>query len=267
MPVTISVLLENQSDSDSNNSLLAKAGLSLFIQDENDSILFDTGPDESFLSNAALMGINLAGLTATVLSHGHYDHCGGVPWLPDNSRIVCHPQIASERYSAVILPGYIARIKKLSLEIDYSRHRMEYSSTPLQIGERFIWSGEIPVARPRSYGVISGKDAGVDYVKDEGVLIYKSDHGLIIFIGCGHRGLIDIVRYCQKITGVNHIHALFGGFHLRSASPYKLWKVRQFLSHQKPDKIMACHCTGKWGAAWLPAPVVTPVTGDVYILG
>jgi len=129
---------------------------------------------------------------------------------------------------------------------------MVYSSTPLQIGELFIWSGEIPVARPRSYGVISGKDAGVDYVKDEGLLIYTSDRGPIIFIGCGHRGLIDIVRYCQKITGVNHIHALFGSFHLRSASPYKLWKVRQFLSRKKPDKILACHCTGKWGLSGYP---------------
>jgi 7,8-dihydropterin-6-yl-methyl-4-(beta-D-ribofuranosyl)aminobenzene 5'-phosphate synthase len=109
--------------------------------------------------------------------------------------------------------------KKLSLNNDYSRYRMEYSSTPLQIGKRFMWSGEIPVAKPHAYGVIGRKNANADYVKDEGVLIYKSDLGLIIFIGCGHRGLMDIVRHCQSITGINHIHAIFGGFHLRSASP------------------------------------------------
>ncbi|RJL52980.1 MBL fold metallo-hydrolase [Pectobacterium carotovorum] len=266
MPITVSVLLENRLNSGSINSLRAKAGLSLFIQDENDSILFDTGPDDSFLHNAALMGIDLTSLTVTVLSHGHYDHCGGVSWLPDKCRIVCHPLVASERYSAVRFSNYTARIKKLSPNIDYSHHRMEYSSAPLHIGKRFMWSGEIPVTKPEAYGVIGGENAGVDFVKDEGVLIYKSDRGLIIFIGCGHRGLIDIVRHCQKITGVNHIHALFGGFHLRCASPRKLWGVRQFLCHLKPDKIMGCHCTGKWGGLWLPN-ATTPKTGDTYVLG
>ncbi|MEG5550401.1 MBL fold metallo-hydrolase [Enterobacter wuhouensis] len=266
MSITISVLLENRLKPGSKNLLRAKAGLSLLIQDENDSILFDTGPDDSFMHNASLMGVELTNLTATVLSHGHYDHCGGVPWLPDAGRIICHPMVASERYSAVRFSGYTARIKKLSLHNDFSRFRMEYCSTPVHIGERFMWSGEIPVAKPRAYGVIGRKDTKTDYVKDEGVLIYKSDFGLIIFIGCGHRGLIDIVRHCQNITGINHIHAIFGGFHLRFASPLRLWKVRQFLHLHKPDKIMGCHCTGKWGRLWLPE-AVSPATGDVYVLG
>jgi Metal-dependent hydrolases of the beta-lactamase superfamily II len=266
MSITISVLLENRLHSSANPSLRAKAGLSLFIQDENDSILFDTGPDDSFLHNAALMGVDLTGLTAAVLSHGHYDHCGGVPWLPEACRVVCHPLIASERYSAIRFSGYTARIKKLSLNNDYSRFRMAYSRAPLQIGERFMWSGEIPVAVPHAYGVLGADNADEDYVTDEGVLLYKSDRGLVIFIGCGHRGLIDIVRHCQSITGIHHVHALFGGFHLRSASPQKLWAVRQFLRDLKPDRVMGCHCTGRWGNVWLP-DAVSPSTGDVYVLG
>lgn len=266
MSIIISVLLENRLKPESKNLLRAKAGLSLFIQDENDSILFDTGPDDSFMHNAGLMGVDLTNLTASVLSHGHYDHCGGVPWISDKCRIICHPMVANERYSAVRFPGYTARIKKLSIDNNFSRFRMEYSSTPLHIGKRFMWSGEIPVAKPRAYGVISHKNTEADYVKDEGVLIYKSDFGLIIFIGCGHRGLIDIVRHCQNITRINHIHAIFGGFHLRYASPLRLWKVRKFLHLHKPDKIMGCHCTGKWGRLWLPE-AVSPATGDVYVLG
>lgn len=70
------------------------------------------------------------------------------------------------------------------------------------------------MTKPQAYCVIRDKNTRVDYVKDEGVLIYKSERGLIIFIGCGHRGIIDIVRHCQKITGINHIHALFDGFAL-----------------------------------------------------
>lgn len=266
MALTLRVLLENRRATGADKSLLVKAGLSLLIEDETDSVLFDTGPDGSFLHNAELMGVDLSGLTATVLSHGHYDHCGGVPWLPDNSRIICHPQIADERYSAVKLLGHSQKIKKLSLDIDYSRHRMEYSRKPLHISERFMWSGEIAVAKPKAYGVIEGKTEAVDYVIDEGVLIYKSDRGLVIITGCGHRGIINIVRHCQKITGVNKIHALIGGFHLRCASPRLIWQVRQFLNQQKPDKLMGCHCTGAWGQLWLPAGVA-PATGDTFVLG
>jgi len=87
MALTLKVLLENRRAAGANPLLQAKAGLSLLIEDETTSILFDTGPDDSFLHNAALMGVDLSRITATVLSHGHYDHCGGVAWLPDNSRI------------------------------------------------------------------------------------------------------------------------------------------------------------------------------------
>lgn len=265
MALTLKVLLENRRAADANPSLLAKAGLSLLIQDETTAVLFDTGPDGSFLHNARLMGVDLSAVTATVLSHGHYDHCGGVPWLPDHSRIICHPHIADERYSVIKTFGYIKKIKKLSLNIDYSRHRMEYSRTPMQISERFLWSGEIPVTEPRAYGIISGKTTATDYVIDEGVLIYKSDRGLVIITGCGHRGIINIVRHCQKITGIDRIYALIGGFHLRCASPRTLWQVRRFLNQQKPEKLMGCHCTGTWGRQWLPG-TISPATGDTFVL-
>jgi len=264
MTLKISVLLENELSVSAVQPLSVKAGLSLLVQDDTVAILFDTGPDGRFLQNAALMGVDLSTLTATVLSHGHYDHCGGVPWLPDNSRIICHPQIADERYASVKILGYTQKIKRLSLDNDYSRHRMEYSTEPVHISERFIWSGEIPMPKQKAYGIIAGKNSGVDTVIDEGVLIYKSDKGLVIIIGCGHRGIINIVRHCQNITGINHIHALFGGFHLRSASPRMLWQVRAFLRQQKPDKIMGCHCTGAWGRLWLQE-VITPAAGDTYV--
>lgn len=162
--------------------------LSLLVEDESTSILFDTGPDGSFMQNALAMGIDLSDVSAVVLSHGHYDHCGGVPWLPDNSRIICHPDIARERYAAMTFLGITRKIKKLSCEVDYSRYRMMYTRDPLPIGENFIWSGEIPVVAPEAYGIFGGHDAEPDSILDEGVLIYQSTKGLVIITGCGHRG-------------------------------------------------------------------------------
>ena len=262
MALTIHVLLENHLARGADSGLRAKAGLSLLLEDETTSILFDTGPDDSFRHNAVQMGISLDNLTATVLSHGHYDHCGGVPWLPDNSRIICHPTIGNERYATLNVAGRSQKIKKLSLEIDYARHRMEYTRAPLHISDRFIWAGEIAVDSPKAYGVTGDQ---TDYVIDEGVLIYLSERGLVIITGCGHRGIINIVRHCQRVTGIDKVHAIIGGLHLRSASPRTLWQVRQFLQQLKPDKIMGCHCTGAWGKLWLPE-VISPATGDTFTL-
>lgn len=114
MALTIRVLLENRLAAHADPALTAKAGLSLLLEDETSKVLFDTGPDGSFLKNAQRMGIKLDNLTATVLSHGHYDHCGGVPWLPEGSRIICHPQLTQPRYAAISLGRHVRKIKKLA---------------------------------------------------------------------------------------------------------------------------------------------------------
>lgn len=123
---------------------------------------------------------------------------------------------------------------------------MEYTREPLAISDRFLWSGEISVATPQAYGVISEKTPQPDYISDEGVLIYKSDRGLVIITGCGHRGIENIVRHCQNITGVNQIYALVGGFHLRTASP---------LSYGEPDNLLSNNNQKNYSA------VIAPVRG------
>ncbi|MEW5190167.1 MBL fold metallo-hydrolase, partial [Citrobacter freundii] len=179
--------------------------------------------------------------------------------------IICHTQIACDRYASVTVARTRRKIKKLSRDNNYSRFIMEYTREPLAISDRFLWSGEISVPTPQSYGVISEKTLQPDYISDEGVLIYKSERGLVIITGCGHRGIENIVRHCQKITGVNQIYALVGGFHLRAASPAKLWRTRQFIKQQQPEKLLGCHCTGSWGRLWLPG-TDAPTTGDVIEL-
>lgn len=265
MALHVSVLLDNRKSLNANKSVVAKAGLSFFIRDEQCSVLFDTGPDNTFIGNADLMGVDLSDVCAVVISHGHYDHCGGVSWLPRKNRIICHPTIKSERHASINFLGHRWMVKKLSANVDYSHHNMEYSSKPIYISERFLWSGEIPVSDAKQYGIIIDNNIVPDYMIDEGALIYKSDLALVIFIGCGHRGIINIVNHCKKITGENRIHAIIGGLHLRSAPFREILAIRKYLKVIKPDIVMGCHCTGSWGRFWLPG--WSPATGDEFTIG
>jgi 7,8-dihydropterin-6-yl-methyl-4-(beta-D-ribofuranosyl)aminobenzene 5'-phosphate synthase len=87
----------------------------------------------------------------------------------------------------------------------------------------------------------------------------------VIISGCGHRGIENIVRHCQNITGIERVYAVVGGLHLRTASVAKVLQVRRFLQQLRVEKIMACHCTGAWGQLWL-AGAQAPATGDVLQL-
>lgn len=264
MTLKITVLLENRRRNGS--PLRAKAGLSLLVEDGQKTILFDTGPDDSFLHNAALLGIDPGAIDVAVLSHGHYDHCGGVAFLPDNTTIICHPDAARERHAALTLAGRSQRIKKLSLEIDYSRHRMIRSASPVPISDSTLWSGEITVARPKAYGLLDRHGRRPDFIVDEGALVHQSARGLTIITGCGHRGIVNIVRHCQRITGIEHVHALIGGFHLRSASPLAIRRIGRFLRAQNTERIVGCHCTGMWGNIWLSGRLSSLATGDIITI-
>jgi 7,8-dihydropterin-6-yl-methyl-4-(beta-D-ribofuranosyl)aminobenzene 5'-phosphate synthase len=247
----ITVLVENKRSRHAVQGMQPRAGLSILLNDGVSRILFDTGPDDTFIHNARLMNKSLSNLSAVVLSHGHYDHCGGVRWLEHGTRIVCHPDIAQQRYACVRLPWRTVPLKKLSVTQNYTDFDMAYYREPCALSERFFWSGEIPVSRSVAYGVTDIATSEPDYVQDEGVLIWRSQQGLVIIIGCGHRGLENIVRHCIKITGEKRIHAIIGGLHLRTATPQKLIKARELLSELKPDVLMSCHCTGVWGRFWI----------------
>jgi len=251
LKLKMTMLVENHLSPLAVPGMQPRAGLSILLDDGDSRILFDTGPDETFIQNARLMKEPLSNLSAVVLSHGHYDHIGGVNWLNSGTRIICHPEVVRERYACVRVPGKVIPVKKLSRHLNFNGDNVLFSKDPHPLGEHFIWTGEIHVEKPAAYGITDINTGALDYVPDEGALIWRSSHGLVIISGCGHRGLENTVRHCLNITGEKHVYAIIGGLHLRTASPRKLIHLRKFLKITKPEKIMGCHCTGRWGRLWL----------------
>lgn len=234
------ILVENHLSPRAAAGMQSRAGLSILLDDGESRILFDTGPDETVVRNARLLNEPLTDLDAVVLSHGHYDHSGGITSLDPGTRIICHPDILRERYAAVRLPGKVIPLKKLSVVERFRGLKVEYSKTPRVLAGRFVWSGEIPVESPESWGYTDYRSATPDFVSDEGALIW-----------CSSRGLENTVRHCMKIMGEKRVYALIGGFHLRTASPLRLIRLKAFLREIAPQHILGCHCTGRWGKLWL----------------
>lgn len=107
----MTMLVENHLSPLAKPGMQPRAGLCILLDDGDSRILFDTGPDETFVRNARLMNEPLSNLSAVVLSHGHYDHIGGVNWLNSDTLIICHPEVVRERYACVRVPGKVIPVK------------------------------------------------------------------------------------------------------------------------------------------------------------
>ena len=247
----MTILVENQLSTRAVAGMQPRTGLSILLDDGADRILFDTGPDETYIHNAFLMNEPLSNLSAVVLSHGHYDHSGGIKYLSPHTPLICHPEAVQERYACMKVPGKTIALKRLSSPFKLSGLNAQLCRESRAIGRRFIWAGEIPAEKPSSYGVTELSSGTPDFVSDEGALVWRSSRGLVIITGCGHRGLENTVRHCINVTNEERVYAIIGGFHLRSASPLKLYKLKKFLRKIKPEIVMGCHCTGRWGRLWL----------------
>ncbi|MEZ0576364.1 MBL fold metallo-hydrolase [Halodesulfovibrio aestuarii] len=263
--LTLTILIENTSYRD---DLLSTKGLSILLEDGDERVLFDTGTDGAFLKNAETLGIPLENIEHVALSHGHFDHAGGIPALCDlfaNSAqrptLTCHPDCFIERYSGKLTGGRPVLIKKLDAGLDEATVRANFvmcdSKEPQHIGSKFLFLGEIP-RKPSfkgggAFGIVKqGENYIDDFLYDDTGIVWKGKEGLVIITGCSHSGICNIVERAQDVTGEKKIAAIVGGLHLRAASIGHVYEVRNFFQRVGIQESYACHCTGKWGKLWLP---------------
>lgn len=240
--------------------LLAEHGLSLLIQvftgDQETNILFDTGFTEAGVPyNLEKLGIDAGKIDAIVLSHGHPDHTAATTKVIKSAGkkvlTVTHPDAFRKRYLAFpdgskVLSNTLSEKQLTEGGADLHLTRDDFLLTPCT-----MVSGEIdmendfelhfPLAHFESNGCLEK-----DYFDDEKSLIIKlKEKGLIVISGCGHRGIINTLNYAQKVTGVEKVHAVIGGFHLTGATPTE--KITRTVDEMKrigPAYIVPTHCTG-----------------------
>lgn len=245
--IRITILIE---DTASQPRFFAEHGLSFWISYADKYILFDTGQSDNLIRNAQLLNVNLAQIDAIVISHGHYDHTGGlasVLKLAANAVIYLHPAALESKFSQkpsrVNMIGMSESTKK-SME----DRPLIWTAAPTQLFPGILVTGQVP--RLNDY-----EDVGGDFFVDENcrrpdqllddqTLLIESAKGVVVVFGCAHAGVVNTLDYISRLTNHPKIYGIIGGMHLLHASPTRIKNTIEALKRYDIQKIVPLHCTG-----------------------
>jgi len=250
MSTRITILCENSVGPISGT--LGEHGFSALVEHDGSTLLWDTGQGFTLLHNAQRMNKNLHEISHVALSHGHYDHSGGLlPLLRScgPKRVFAHPSVFTPRYR------HKDTGESLSLGLPYPRDYLEGQGAhfDLDTGYREILPGiHLTGEVPRITSFETG-DQGLftdscgcqrDLFTDDQSLIITSGKGLVLLLGCCHAGLVNTLQHVTTQTGRRAIYAVIGGTHLGFCSNDQLEQTLQALKQWQIHKLAVSHCTG-----------------------
>jgi 7,8-dihydropterin-6-yl-methyl-4-(beta-D-ribofuranosyl)aminobenzene 5'-phosphate synthase len=257
----------------------AEHGFSALIEvrrgSQRGTVLFDTGVSRAgILHNLDVMEINAQDIQAIILSHGHADHAMGLPGLIDRlgSRslpLVLHPDAYLER--RVVLPNGTEVSIPPPRRSDLQRENIEIIEEvgpSMLVDEMLLVSGEVARSTPFETG-FPGHQAKREGVwepdplimDDQCAIINVRDKGLVIVTGCGHSGIVNIIRNAQWLTGVEAVYAVVGGFHLTGALfESRIVATIDALQAIGPRYVLPGHCTG-----WVATHKIARTMPDAFI--
>lgn len=242
-------LIEN---TEGNSNCICAHGLSFYIETEKHRLLMDFGPSEAILSNARTLGVDLSAVDVAILSHGHYDHSGGIiPFTQLNKFAPIYMQRgATGDYYSEGIDGYryIGIDKKIS-ELTRVRfvegdHTIDDELTLFVIDKRIR---DIPFTNSR-LKVKKGEGYLQDDFSHEQALVIKSGGRTVMLSGCAHNGIINFLEAYRRRYGADPDIAV-SGFHLVKKTEYsdaqlqEIKNTAEILTGYK-TQIYTCHCTG-----------------------
>ena len=233
-------------------------GVSFYIEDDNTKILMDCGSEWS-------ENLTLNNITYIVLSHGHYDHSGGIKHVNINQdalekiTLIAHPDALEKRYA--INPLKTRSDGRLSLEKLKTKFDIKLTTEAIWLTKKMVFLGDVGGCKLPTGIIKTDNKIRLDYINDDSSLVYCSEKGLVIITGCNHAGLKKHINKAIRITGDKRVYAIVGGLHFNGLSVLKLPFVLRILKKTNTTNFYTCHCTGKIAEKILNSKKMS--TGDI----
>ena len=253
--IKITVLVENTAGK---LGVIAEHGLSFLIETGGEKILFDTGQGFVLEHNLRRLFQGLENVKTVVLSHGHYDHTGGLAAalsMMGSLTVYAHP--------TAVEPKFARNADGTSRSIGMSdanrnallQQKWIRTERPTELPGGLRLTGPVPrVSDFEDPGGPFYRDADCtdpDPLDDDQAAFIETKHGTVVILGCAHAGIINTLQYIQNLTDGKPIHTVIGGMHLHSASAERMDQTVDALRNLNIQSLFPCHCTGFAAAARL----------------
>jgi len=253
METRITILCDN---SISRSGFVGEHGFSCLIERGDEKYLFDTGPGRSLPLNLKTADMDLAGLNRVFISHGHYDHTGGLLWATqqmDRIEVVAHPAVFSRHM--VMDPGapdkptrYIGSpASREDLERSGAVFRLMDHTEEAAPGVWFVTGiDRDPDKAPKDPRLVVPEGNGFvqDFIEDDASLLIETGGPPVLVLGCAHAGVLNILQYVREKMGIDRLRAILGGTHLMFYGPEDLPRVMEEFEGFSIDLVGVSHCTG-----------------------
>ena len=246
----ITVVVENTAQG---IGLLAEHGLAYWLEWDGRHILFDAGQGGVLKTNLHRMQLRADRIDTIVLSHGHFDHTGGLGDALERDqpvRVVLHPDALDKKYaknqdgtSREIGIPLLARkaLRKPTIEL-------HTSEGPTLIADGLLTTGRVPMVndfeRPSERFFLDEKCSTPDQLPDDQSIFFEADEGTVVLLGCAHSGVINTLHHVSQLTNGRPIQAVIGGMHLVDASRERIYQTIEGLRQWDLKLLAPAHCTG-----------------------